>query len=161
MATRRLFLAARVAQAGMDGWLPDVAVLVADERILAIVPRTELPSDATTTHEVHDLGATWLLPGFVETHIHMHFPSPLDYREIARPEPVERSIIRAAANMRRLLLSGATTARDTGSRNDVALAIRSAIRDGVTCGPSLAGGGSADHDDSRSLLVPGRRGGHH
>jgi imidazolonepropionase-like amidohydrolase len=121
----------------MDGWLPDAAVLVAGDRIQALISRGELPSDATTTHEVHDLGATWLLPGFVETHIHMHFPSPLDYREIARPEPTERSVIRAAANMRRLLLSGATTARDTGSRDDVALAIRSAIRDGVTVGPRL------------------------
>ena len=39
--------------------------------------------------------------------------------------------------MRRLLLSGATTARDTGSRMDVALAIRSAVRDGVIAGPRL------------------------
>jgi imidazolonepropionase-like amidohydrolase len=137
MATRRLFLAARVARPGMAGWLPDAAVLVAGDRIEAVVPADELPSDVTSTHEVHDLGAASLLPGFVETHAHMHFPSPLDYRDIARPEPVERSLIRATANMRRLLLSGATTARDTGSRDDVALAIRSAIRDGVTAGPRL------------------------
>ena len=78
-----------------------------------------------------------LLPGFIETHIHMHFPAAPDYREIATPEPVERSIIRATEAMRRLLLSGATTARDTGSRMDVALAIRSAVRDGVIAGPRL------------------------
>lgn len=137
MATRRLFLAARVARPGLDGWLPDAAVMVGDDRIEAIMGRGDLPSDATGTHEVHDLGAVSLLPGFVETHIHMHFPSPLDYRDIARPEPVERLLIRATANMRRLLLSGATTARDTGSRDEVALAIRSAIRDGVTVGPRL------------------------
>ena len=29
--------------------------------------RGELPSDATATHEVHDLGAVSLLPGFIET----------------------------------------------------------------------------------------------
>ena len=39
--------------------------------------------------------------------------------------------------MRALLLSGATTARDTGSRLDVALAIRSATVDGVIAGPRL------------------------
>ena len=39
--------------------------------------------------------------------------------------------------MRSLLLSGATTARDTGSRLDVALAIRSATRDGTIPGPRL------------------------
>ena len=86
---------------------------------------------------MHDLGPVSLLPGFIETHVHMHYPSPLDYRDIARPEPVERMVVRATANMRRLLVSGATTARDTGSRDEVALAIRSAIRDGVTAGPRL------------------------
>jgi imidazolonepropionase-like amidohydrolase len=137
VATRRLFLAARVARPALDGWLPDAAVFVADDRIESIVAQAELPSDATATHEVHDLGAVSLLPGFIETHVHMHFPSPLDYRDIARPEPVERMLVRATANMRRLLVSGATTARDTGSRDEVALAIRSAIRDGVAPGPRL------------------------
>jgi imidazolonepropionase-like amidohydrolase len=137
VAIRRIFLAARVARPTLDGWLPEAAVLVADDRIDGIVGQADLPSDATATHEVHDLGAVSLLPGFVETHIHMHFPSPLDYRDIARPEPVERMLVRATGNMRRLLLSGATTARDTGSRDEVALAIRSAIRDGIAVGPRL------------------------
>jgi imidazolonepropionase-like amidohydrolase len=137
MTTRRLFLAARVARPALDGWLADQAVIVANGRIDAVVKRNSLPSDADTTHEVHDLGDVSLLPGFVETHAHMHFPAPLDYREIARPDPVERLVIRATAAMRMLLLSGATTVRDTGSRDDVALAIRSALRDGVIPGPRL------------------------
>jgi len=137
VATRRLFIAGRVARPTLDGWRPDAAVLVVDDRIEAVVDRADLPSDAGATHEVHDLGAVSVLPGFVETHVHMHFPAPLDYRDIARPEPVERMLIRATANMRRLLLSGATTARDTGSRDEVALAIRSAIRDGLAVGPRL------------------------
>ena len=102
-----------------------------------MLPARELPSDATTAHELHDLGDVSLLPGFVETHVHMHYPASLDYRDIARPEPVERLLIRATANMRRLLLSGATTARDTGSRDDVALAMRDALRDGIAPGPRL------------------------
>ncbi len=137
MANRRLFLAARVAEATLDGWLADGAVLVVDGRIEAVGPQAALPTDAGETSEVHDLGDVSLLPGFVETHIHMHYPSPVDYREIARPEPVERMLIRATGHMRDLLLSGATTARDTGSRDDVALAIRSAIREGLTVGPRL------------------------
>ena len=133
----RLFRAARVANADLTGWLADAAVRVEDGRIAGVVAARHLPSDAAATHEVHDLGAVSLLPGFVETHVHMHYPSSLDYRDIARPEPVERLVVRATANMQRLLLSGATTARDTGSRDDVALAVRSAIRDGVAPGPRL------------------------
>jgi imidazolonepropionase-like amidohydrolase len=137
MASRQVFLAARVARPALDGWLEDAAVLVRDGRIEAVVARRELPSDAGDTAEVHDLGDVSLLPGFVETHIHMHFPAPLDYREIARPDPLERLVIRATWAMRTLLLSGATTARDTGSRDDVALPIRAAVRDGATPGPRL------------------------
>jgi len=137
VAGAQAFLAGRVANAELGGWLPDHAVLVDDGSIRAVVPRSELPSDAASTREIHDLGEVSLLPGFVETHIHMHFPSPLDYRDIARAEPVERMLIRATANMRRLLASGATTARDTGSRDDVAFAVRAALRDGVAPGPRL------------------------
>ena len=80
-------------------------------------PQAALPSDVPETSAVHDLGDVSLLPGFVETHIPMHYASPVDYRDIARPEPVERMVIRAMGHMRDLLLSGATTARDTGSRD--------------------------------------------
>ena len=137
MTSRQLVRAARVANATTDGWLADAAIEVVDGRIASVGRAGELPTDIAATHEVHDLGDVSLLPGFVETHIHMHFPAAPDYREIARPEPVERSLIRATAAMRALLLSGATTARDTGSRLDVALAIRSATGDGVIPGPRL------------------------
>jgi imidazolonepropionase-like amidohydrolase len=137
VASRRGFLARQIANEALTGWINDAAVLVTDGRIEAVLDRATLPSDTAATHELHDLGNVSLLPGFVETHVHMHFASAPDYREIARPEPVERMLVRAAANMRRLLLSGATTARDTGSRDDVALAIRAALRDGVSPGPRL------------------------
>ena len=75
MATRRLFLAARVAEPALDGWLrrcrrprrrrPDRG-----RRRRA----TRCRPTPATTHEVHDLGDVSLLPGFVETHVHMHFP---------------------------------------------------------------------------------------
>jgi imidazolonepropionase-like amidohydrolase len=135
--SKRAFIAARVADPGLTAWVAGATVLVEDGVIQAVIGSGERPSDLPETHEVHDLGEASLLPGFIETHIHMHYPSSLDYRDIARPEPVERLLIRATANMRRLLLSGATTARDTGSRDDVALAIRSALRDGVAPGPRL------------------------
>jgi imidazolonepropionase-like amidohydrolase len=132
-----LFRAARVADATVGSWLDDAAVRVEDGRVQAVIAARDLPSDAAATHQVHDLGDVSLLPGFVETHIHMHYPSSLDYRDIARPEPVERMLVRATTNMRRLLLSGATTARDTGSRDEVALAVRDAVRDGIAPGPRL------------------------
>ena len=90
MTSRQLVRAARVANATTDGWLADAAIEVVDGRIASVGRAGELPTDIATTHEIHDLGDVSLLPGFVETHIHMHFPADPDYRAIARPEPVER-----------------------------------------------------------------------
>ena len=137
MATPQLFLAAHVARPALDGWLATAAVRVVDGRIDAVSGASDLPTDIGTTHEITDFGNAWLLPGLVETHVHMQFAATPDYRDIARPEPVERSLIRATGAMRTLLLSGATTARDTGSRLDVALAVRGAVRDGLAPGPRL------------------------
>jgi imidazolonepropionase-like amidohydrolase len=137
VATVQLFRAAHVARPGLDGWSADRVVRVVDGRIDSISGANDLPTDISTTHEVIDYGNAWLLPGFVETHVHVQFAAAPDYRDIARAEPVERSLIRATAAMRTLLLAGATTARDTGSRPDVALAIRAAVRDGLIPGPRL------------------------
>ena len=137
MAGRRLFLARRVADPSLRGWLADAAVLVDDGTIEAVITRADLPSDASATSEIHDLGDVSLLPGFIETHVHMHYRAAPDFREVGRLEPTERLVIRAVGHMRDLLRSGATTARDTGSRDDVALAVRSALQDGVAPGPRL------------------------
>ena len=134
---RQIFLGARVADAGLDGWLDDGAVVVDGATIDAVVRRSDLPADVGTSSIVHELGDVSILPGFIETHAHLHFASGPDYRDLARPEPVEPMLIRATAHARTLLLAGTTTARDTGSRTEVALAIRDAIRDGTAPGPRL------------------------
>jgi imidazolonepropionase-like amidohydrolase len=128
---RQIFLGARVADAGLDGWLDDGAVIVDGATIDAVARRSELPSDVATSSVVHELGDVSILPGFIETHAHLHFAAGPDYRDLARPEPVEPMLIRATGHARTLLLAGTTTARDTGSRTEVALAIRDAIRDGT------------------------------
>ena len=156
LTTRQLVRAARVANATIDGWLSDAVVEIVDGRIESVGSAADLPSDIGSTHEVHDLGDASLLPGFVETHIHMHFPAAPDYREIAMPEPVERSIIRATEAMRPLAPLGRDHRARHGSRMDVALAIRSAVRDGRHRRSAPAGRRVADHDDRGPLLVPRR-----
>ena len=161
MATRRLFLAARVADATLDGWLADAAVLVVDGRIEAVVARAALPSDAGDDPRGPRPGRR-LAAARVRRDPHPHALSRRRSTTARSPAPNRSSGCSSGPRRTcaRLLLSGATTARDTGSRDDVALAIRSAIRDGRRRRAAPARRRCADHHDRRPLLVPRRRGRH-
>jgi len=134
---RRLFKARRVADPTVSGWLPDHAVLVEGERITAVLPAARLPGDAAETSRIHDLGDVSLLPGLVDCHAHLHCSATPDAYRLVTSESPERLVLRAAANARAALLSGVTTLRDIGSRNEVVFPLREAIRAGVVPGPRL------------------------
>ena len=137
MSERAVFKARRVANRDVSGWLPDHAVLTEGERITDVVPQRQLPRDVADTHHVHDLGDMSLLPGLVDVHSHMHCSATPDAYQLVTTESHERLVLRSAANLRAALLSGVTTLRDIGSRNEIAFPVRDAIRAGVIPGPRL------------------------
>ncbi len=137
MSDPLVLIARRVADPGLTAWLPDHAVLVADGRIRAVVPAGALPRDVRETHRVHDLGDVSLLPGLVDVHAHLHCSATPDAYRLVTTEPAERLLLRAAANLRQVLLSGVTTLRDLGSRNEVVFPLREAMRAGIIPGPRL------------------------
>ena len=134
---RSIYLAARVANEGLDGWLRNVAVMTENTRIKAVLPVSSLPSDFKDTHYVYNLGDVSLLPGLVDAHSHMHCSATYDAYRLVTQESPQRLTARAVDNMRRCLLSGTTTVRDLGGRNDVTFAVRDAIKDKVVPGPRL------------------------
>lgn len=137
MPERAAFKARRVANPELSLWLDDHTVLTEGERIAAVVPRAALPSDLAGTHRVHDLGDVSLLPGLVDVHAHMHCSATPDAYHLVTTEPLARLILRSATNLRSALLSGVTTVRDLGSRNEVAFPVREAARAGVIPAPRL------------------------
>jgi imidazolonepropionase-like amidohydrolase len=132
-----VFKARRVANPTVSGWLLDHAVVTEGERIRAVVPQRELPPDVGATHRVHDLGDVSLLPGLVDVHAHMHCSATPDAYHLVTTESHEALLLRAATNVRTALLSGVTTLRDIGSKNEIAFPIRDAVRRGVVPGPRL------------------------
>ncbi len=137
MAERSVFKARRVANATVSGWLPDHAILTEGQRIRAVVPQRELPPDVGATHRVHDLGDVSLLPGLVDVHAHMHCSATPDAYHLVTTESHDALLLRSASNVRSALLSGVTTLRDIGSKNEIAFPIRDAVRRGVIPGPRL------------------------
>ena len=133
----RFYRAARVANAELDGWLPDHAVAVRDGTIEDVLPAAQAPTERTL-----DLGDAAILPGLVEGHAHLSCPPVPGAFDIVSAEPHERALIRAAESARRALRSGVTTLLDLGGRDDVVFPLREAIAAGETQGPRLLATGS-------------------
>ncbi len=131
--------AKRVANAEMSGWLPDSAVRIVEGKIDSVLPISSLPSDVSETSGVLDLGDVSLMPGLVDAHCHMHCSATTDAQKLALEErdDIQRLTMRAVSAMRKAVLAGTTTVRDIGSRNEVAFAIKQAIKDGAIPGPRL------------------------
>jgi allantoinase len=66
------FLSSRTVTA--EGILPR-AILVEGEQIQAVVPRDQVPSHA----QIHDFGEATILPGLVDSHVHVNDPGRADW----------------------------------------------------------------------------------
>ncbi|HSC28245.1 MAG TPA: amidohydrolase family protein [Vicinamibacterales bacterium] len=95
---------------GKGGVLRDAAVVVEGTRIVRI--------DAGATAITHDLSDLTLLPGLIDTHIHLanHFGG--DGRASTRGETPAQAILFAAENAYATLMAGFTTVQSLGSPSD-------------------------------------------
>lgn len=100
---------------------PDPLVLVEDGRIVAVEQgRVAPPPDA----ELVDLTGTTLLPGLVDTHVHLAFDAsrdPVGHLAGRDDDAVLDAMTAAAAEQ---LAAGVTAVRDLGDRGYLALALR-------------------------------------
>lgn len=100
----------------------------------------EFPPDA----QLLDLPGACLLPGLIDMHVHPTYfwEEPDSATYTYEPEgaliysPVMIAML-AAGNLREALLSGVTTARDTGSINDIMFNVKRAVQKGLVPGPKL------------------------
>jgi imidazolonepropionase-like amidohydrolase len=135
----------------------DAEVHVNGKRITYAGPAREAPPQANA--QVIDLGKRTLLPGLIDCHAH-----PVSYTgDGAAAWGDELRVLYATDAMRRALLSGVTTIRNTGSPRNTAYALKAAVDAGKVDGPRLViaggivcstgghgypGGGEADGPDA-------------
>jgi len=109
-------------------------VLVRGDRIAGVGTKVERPADA----RVIDLGDTTLLPGLIDSHVHL-FLHPGGEAEQTFNESVAERTIRATLAARDDLMAGFTAERDMGTEGAGAAdtALRDAIDRGAIPGPRL------------------------
>ena len=112
---------------GKGGSQANAVVRVAGSKIDRVGPST----GAATI----DLGSLTLLPGFIDTHVHIgwHFDETGKYH--SGPEPPEQAALYGAENAYVTLIAGFTTVQSVGAASDKPL--RDAIARGVLPGPRI------------------------
>jgi imidazolonepropionase-like amidohydrolase len=112
---------------GRGGVSSNAIVTIRDGKIVSVGPASGTPTI--------DLGNLTLMPGFIDTHVHIgwHFDDKGRYQN--GPEPPEQAALYGAENAYVTLMSGFTTVQSVGAMSDKPL--RDAINRGVLPGPRI------------------------
>jgi imidazolonepropionase-like amidohydrolase len=133
---RVVLKAARVFTSTSDRPLAPGMVVVEGDHIAQVGQNLAVPAGA----QVIDLGDATLLPGFIDSHVHMAMEGSenyyLDFYQNSLRFPAEQALY-AAQYAKRTLEAGFTTVRDLGSGEFISLGLRNAINAGVTEGPRM------------------------
>jgi len=137
----RQYTADRVRTQDTAGVIEQATVVVDDAgRITWVGPVALRPAEFAHVPATHVAGT--LMPGLVDTHVHLGFdggPNP-----VARmtSETVAEQVVLMLADARQLLSAGVTTARDLGARDYLDVVVRNAVARGDARGPRIVASGS-------------------
>jgi len=149
--------AARIFDATSDRVVSNAVIVVEGNKIKSI--GGEVPAGA----QVIDLGDATLLPGFIDSHVHLTEESGdnyyLDYFQTLMRQPAEQALL-ASTYARKTIEAGFTTVRNVGATDYIDVGLRNAINNGWVVGPRMltavyAIGGTGGHAD-RDPLPPAR-----
>jgi len=109
------------------------AVVIERGRISAVIPEGRPPADAT----VVNLDGLTLLPGLINCHVHLCLGGEADPVKTLGEDSPATTAIKTVLRARQTVEAGVTTVRDLGGRDEVALALRDAVRAGLVPGPRI------------------------
>ena len=130
------------AKAVIDGTganpLENAAVVVEGSTIKAVVRHGQATLPEGPHVRTLDLPNGYLLPGLIDSHIHLSFGVyGSSHEELMNNDSDQVMLLRAAQNAFTHLKSGVTTVRENGARNQVAFDLREGARRGYATTPRL------------------------
>jgi len=110
------------------------SVIVENDRILKVEDHTfPIPKDARKI----SLNKRTLIPGIIDCHTHLCLDGTADPIPSLVNDTIPMAAIKAAKAAKKTLMAGVTTVRDAGGRSDIDIALRDAMKAGITQGPRI------------------------
>ncbi len=117
--------------------LRDAAVVVDGQKLTWVGEQRALPVEQAAEAEVIDFGSGTLLPGLIDSHVHLAFdggPTPVERMKSSTDHELLVLMLHSA---RQLLAAGVTTARDLGARGFLDVEVKKGIDAGLSEGPRM------------------------
>ncbi len=111
--------------------VPNAAVLIEDNLIRAVGPASTLPMPNAEAVEI-DAGGGFILPGFIDTHVHLMLEGVNLARDMTAPFSLR--FYNSAQYMRRTVEAGITSVRDAGGAD---AGVKQAVESGLVLGPRM------------------------
>lgn len=113
----------------------DIEIILNDNKIEDIQPYRE--SGNKENDKVIDARGNTVLPGLIDTHVHIMMNNDITQWDDWIKERKEILLLKGMANTLSLLKSGVTTVRECGAYSDIGLTLREAINRGIIKGPRM------------------------
>lgn len=106
---------------------PEASVIIKDDIIVYADSSKRIPP-LSSPYKVIDLSNDYVLPGLINTHVHLTFSTGSNPRHDLLNESDEELVSRAARNAATLPKSGGTTVRDCGAPGTTTFRLRDVVR---------------------------------